>query len=108
MGELANWAKKTSKFVNLEDNEPLHATYQGFKIVNDSRDPEKEKVVYRLGIVIDGQQIVKAFETAAGKVARFFDTVAIGAWVSITRHGMLGDTSYDCEAIPGLGEPPVA
>ena len=73
----------------------MEAVYQGFKIGANPFDPEKEIVFYRLQIDQDGQAVVKAFKSTSGRAARFFDALALGTKVWITRHGTGNETKYD-------------
>lgn len=116
MGALKEWAKKNSPFLSLGDGEMVEAEYMGFKIVGDSRNPDKDKPVYKLGVLNeDGSKVVKMFETAAGKVARFFDRLSDeksvgkpirqGIMVRITRHGLDTATKYTCVELDATGQP---
>ena len=99
MGELAAWAKKNSKTLILDDGETVEAEYQGHKITVSPFDPEKEIVLYKLKIdTLDGPQ-VKAFKSASGHAARFFDELLLGIKVKITRHGKGTETKYEFSVI---------
>ena len=103
IGELGAWAKKNSKTLILDDGETVEAVYQGFKIAANSFDPEKETVFYKLGVeTLDGS-VTKAFKSASGRAARFFDGLAVGTRVKITRHGKAMDTKYELSVV-GKGD----
>ena len=103
MGELADWAKKNSKTLILDDGESVDVVYQGFKVSVNQFDPEKEIVFYKLQIdTLDGIQ-TKAFKSASGRAARFFDKLTHGTRVKITRHGTGTDTKYEFAAIGAEG-----
>ena len=99
MGELKDWAKKNSKTLTLEDGEVVEVSYEGFKIGASPYDPEKEIVFYRVGVIQEGEKVVKAFKTSSGKAARFFDTCQIGRNVRISRKGTGNATTYEFDTV---------
>lgn len=101
MGELGAWAKKNSKTLIVDDGETVQAIYKGFKIAANSYDPEKEIVFYQLEVEQDGQLVTKAFKSASGRAARFFDEIKPGTEVKITRHGTGSETKYDFSEVNG-------
>ena len=62
---------------------------------------EKEIAFYKLVVLQDGEEAVKTFKSASGKAARFFDEVALGTRIKITRHGKGSETKYDFEVVGG-------
>ena len=103
MGELGAWARKNSKALILDDGETVDAIYQGYKIGVNPFDAEKEIAVYKLTVTQDGEPVVKAFKSASGRAARFFDELEVGTRVKITRHGQGSDTKYDFAVMDGTG-----
>lgn len=101
MGELSGWAKKQSKTLILDDGETVGVIYQGYKIVPNPFDIEKEIVVYQVEVEQDGNQVVKAFRSSSGKAARFFDEIKKGAKIRITRKGQGNDTKYEFAEVGG-------
>ncbi len=75
--------------------------YQGFKTGVSPFDPEKEIAFYKFLVMQDGEEAVKIFKSASGKAARFFDELAVGTRVKLTRHGKGSETKYDFEVVGG-------
>lgn len=113
MGKLGAWAKDNSPFLSLDDGETVQVEYLGYKMVQDRRDANKEKPVYKMAwLQPDGSKVVKLFETSAGNVAKFFDPLSdeLGkakkiTMVSITRHGVGTDTKYKLVEMDASGQP---
>ena len=107
MGQLAEWAKKNSKAVILDDGESLEVIYCGFKIGANPFDPEKEIVMYRFEVEQhDGQKTIKVFKSTSNKVARFFDETPLGSTVRLFRHGLGPETTYDLQRLASPAQPP--
>lgn len=90
MGELKDYAKRTSRFIKLEDKNSVEGIYEGVKfILKDSFGEEKEYARYK----IDG----RVFDSTSGGLATQMDEIKIGEQVRITRHGEGMDTKYTVE-----------
>lgn len=96
MGELADYAKKMSRFLKFEEGEPVVVKYLGFKFVESQRDPDVE--LARFIFEVDGKE--KFYETRSGKLCREFDKIEKGSWVEITRTGESFDTKYEVKVLP--------
>lgn len=83
MGVLSDQARKMSPYFRVSPGEEVTVVYNGFKIIPNKFDPEKETIQYKLGL--DGSS--KFWETGSGKVALFFDTCLEGDIVSIKNAG---------------------
>lgn len=81
----------------------MQAVYQGYKVGANPFDIEKEIVFYRLTVLQDGEEVTKAFKSASGRAARFFDELTPGTRVKITRHGKGTDTKYEFAVVDGKG-----
>jgi len=101
MAALSDWAKKNSKSLTIDDGESVEIVYQGHKIGVSPFDPEKEIVFYKVQVNIAGEDMVKIFKSASLKAARFFDGIAEGSRVKITRHGTGTETKYEYEEVGG-------
>jgi len=95
MGKLADWSKKNSKFLNLQDGESIKATYRGYKEVTSAFDPDKEAIRYKL----DTKHGDKLWDTSAKGVALFFDDVEEGQQVLIKRRGIATETQYELSLV---------
>jgi hypothetical protein len=93
MGALTDWATKNSPFLKVPDNGEMVVTYQGFKEVDDTRNPGKTKIRYIC--LLDGEQ--KWFESAASSVAIFFDSCEEGDNVRIKKIIEGKKTFYEVE-----------
>lgn len=116
MGRLAEWSKANSPFLNMGDGETVTVEYLGYKMMQDRRDASKEKPVYKVALALpDGSgKVVKMFETSAGSVAKFFDTLSddatgkakkAGIMVKIVRNGEGTETKYKCVELDAAGQP---
>lgn len=97
MGDLGKWVSDSSPYLRLKDGESVEAVYVGFKMIQDTFNPEKEKVRYILEV--DGQ--TKYFDSGSTKVALVFDDVSEGQEVKITAKGMARDRKYTVEVVHG-------
>ena len=92
----------------MDDGETIEAVYRGYKIGVNSFDPEKEMAFYKLVVVQDGEEVTKLFKSMSGKAARFFDPLADGQRVKLTRHGKGSETTYDFTTLNGAASAAVA
>ena len=87
MGAGADYAKRTSKFIKIEDGEFVEGIYNGCKfIIKDSFGEEKEVARYK----IDD----KVFDSMSGGLATQMDEIKTGHRIRITRKGKSMDTKY--------------
>lgn len=90
MGIGKDYAKRTSKFVQIGDGESYEGVFEGMKsVVKDSFGEEKEVMRYKL----DG----KTFDSMSGSLARQMDNLLPGNRVKISRTGDGAATKWKVE-----------
>ena len=81
MGDLANAAKRNSKWLLIEKEASVRGYYRGFRLVPNSRDPDLEVAQYK----IETEAGIKFWENSNGKIMLFFDELPEGTLVQISR-----------------------
>lgn len=94
MGELTKWAQDNSPWLKIPDNGEVLVKYLKFELVDDPRNPGKQKVRYT--VELEGK--AKWFESTATKVAMSFDTFKEGDLVVIKKTVENNKVRYSVEA----------
>lgn len=81
MGILSDTAKKNSNFLKINKNETVIVTYLSARIVPSNMDPTKETVQYKFST----EHGDKFWTNGTSKIMVFFDSIAFGTVVRITR-----------------------
>jgi len=76
---LKTFADSQTQYLKIEGGQKVTGIYRGYKIVQSTFDPSKQKVQY--GIEVG--EVVKVFESGAGSIALFFADCAKGATIEI-------------------------
>jgi hypothetical protein len=82
MGELARLAQKMSPWLKIADNDQVEVIYRGFELVDDPRNPGKQKLRYK--VEVNGEE--KWFESVSARVAMSFDSFNEGDRVIIQKN----------------------
>lgn len=90
---LDSFVKRNQKFLKLTDEESIKVIYRGFLLSADPRNPEKEKVTYKLQPV--GGEKVLFMSSASVSLARRMAHISEGEMIVLTRHGEGTATSYE-------------
>jgi hypothetical protein len=100
MGELAKLAQSISQFLKIADNESVDVVYKGFKMIDDSFNPGKQKVRYI--VEIEGQD--KYFDSGSARVMMSFDSCLEGDLVRITKEIVNNKVKYQVTSLQSLVE----
>jgi len=98
MGKLADLAKAMSPFLKVLPGEDVTALYKGFKVVPNSKDPEKE--VFRYLLEVDGQK--KSWDNAKMAIAMILDRANEGDIIKIKNSGTKDEPNYSVEIMVGV------
>lgn len=85
MGQLAELAKKQSKFLILDLNESIEGVFVDYKIIPSQYDPEKNTVQYTISV----NEQNKFWTNGSGAIMKQFDVISKGSKIRITRSPMM-------------------
>ena len=93
MGDLADFARKNSKWLKLDDGESIAVKYLGFAFMLNQNGDEVPCYKFKL---LDGE--TKSLQSQSGFLANFFDSdkgeAKVGDTVKLTRTGLSTETRY--------------
>ena len=92
MGELADLARKRSKYISISADEPFYGTYEGFNEVPSAYDPTKWIIAYKFN--------GRIFNSGSSSLMTQMDAVPVGTKVKILKTGSGKKTRYVVEALP--------
>lgn len=109
MGQLADTARKNSNFLKIEKGETVTVTYLGVRLVPGQLDPTKDVAQYKFATT-HGE---KFWTNGNGKIMIFFDNLALGTEVSISRQKWINKdgkedsskSTYEVKLLGDIKEP---
>lgn len=93
MGKLAEWSKKNSKFIKLDDKETFVGKFIGYSFMLGKDG--KEVPVYKFKTSEGDEKLLQSTSKALVKAFDDNGTYKVGTVVSITRHGLMAETTYE-------------
>ena len=93
VGDLNSFIKRHSKFLKLADGETITVVYMGYVVGADPRNPDVEKVTYKLK-PMDYENAL-FLGSSSVKLARQLKDISVGETIQLTRTGLGKETSYE-------------
>jgi len=85
-----NEADKKSKFLKLIEGEPVIATFKGASMIDDTFNPGKKTMEYRVEV----DEVEKSFKSGSTSLARQFAGIKSGDKVKIVKTGNAFTTKW--------------
>jgi hypothetical protein len=91
MGELADWARSTSRFMKIANGETVEVVFNGATKTISTYDNKTMTICYQFD--------EKFFNSQSKRLAEIFDEIPVGSKVRITKTGTAQSTKYNVEVI---------